>query len=93
MEEGEWIRRRGQKRGKEKKWKKGEEKGENRKGQFRHFTTSIQQMKLFCQAFSKMVSAPLRSRSTEGVRVKVVFEGARALPNRPVAVVQTQWWM
>jgi hypothetical protein len=37
---------------------KGKKKKE-KKGQFRHFTTSIQQVKLFCQTFSKTASAPL----------------------------------
>jgi hypothetical protein len=39
---------------------KGKKKKEKRKkGQFRHFTTSIQHVKLFCQTFSKTASAPL----------------------------------
>jgi hypothetical protein len=58
----EWIRGRG-KRGDEKKIrgkKENKEKGKrkNRKGQFIHFTTSIQLVKPFCQTFSKAASAP-----------------------------------
>jgi hypothetical protein len=34
------------------------EKRKNRKGQPRHFTTPIQQVKPFCQTFSKTASAP-----------------------------------
>jgi hypothetical protein len=38
--------------------KKNKEKKKIRKGKFRHFTTSIQQVKPFCQTFSKTASAP-----------------------------------
>jgi hypothetical protein len=74
---------------KEKKREKGnkekgnEKKEKNRKGQFRHFTTSIQQVKSFCQTFSKMASAHYKSRSNEGAGVGAGSGGAEALPNRP----------
>jgi hypothetical protein len=41
-----------------KKENKEKEKNKNRKVQFRHFTTSIQPVKPFCQTFSKTASAP-----------------------------------
>jgi hypothetical protein len=58
--EGESDERRGKKRGKERKREKRENKEEekNKKGQFRHFTTSIQQVKPFCQTLPKTASAP-----------------------------------
>jgi hypothetical protein len=37
---------------------KGKGKNEKRKGQFGHFTTSIQQVKPFCQTFFKTAPAP-----------------------------------
>jgi hypothetical protein len=58
-EEGEWIRRGGEKgRGKKENKEKGKKSKKHRKGQFRHFTALIQQVKPFCQTFSKMTSAP-----------------------------------
>jgi hypothetical protein len=72
---GEWIRRqewtgKREKKKEEKrkrKRRKNKEKKKKKKGQFRHFTTSIQQVKLFCQTFSKTASAqlekPLHRRS------------------------------
>jgi hypothetical protein len=78
--EGEWIRRgkreRKRKENKRKEGKRREEKRrenkekrkiKNMKGKFRHFTTSIQQVKLFRQTFSKTALAqsekPLHRRS------------------------------
>jgi hypothetical protein len=60
-----------QKGNKEDEKNKEEEKRKKRKGLFSHFTTSIQEVKTFCQTFSKTVSekplyrvkAVLRSRS------------------------------
>jgi hypothetical protein len=58
-DEGEKGVKKEKKREKGKKRKGKREKRKNRKGQFRHFTTSIQQVKSFCQTFFKMASAPL----------------------------------
>jgi hypothetical protein len=46
------------KRKKKKKKEKRKGKKKKRKGQFRHFTTPIQQVKPFCQTLSKTASAP-----------------------------------
>jgi hypothetical protein len=50
-------RRRGKE---EEKKEEGKRKGKKKKkkGQFRHFTTSTQHVKPFCQTFSKTASAP-----------------------------------
>jgi hypothetical protein len=63
--------RRGGKRGKEKKRKirkikkRKNENKEKVKKQFRHFTTSIQQVKRFCKTFSKTASTPSEKQLTE----------------------------
>jgi hypothetical protein len=43
-------------RGKREENKEEEKKKKNKKGQFRHFSTSIQPVEPFCQTFSKTAS-------------------------------------
>jgi hypothetical protein len=61
---GKEEEKRGKEKGKNKnkieKWGKKGKKEKNRKGQFRNFTTLIQQVTPFCQTFSKMASASLK---------------------------------
>jgi hypothetical protein len=50
--------RRGKRREEKRENKEKGKKGKKKKANFRHFIISIQQVKLFCQMFSKMTSAP-----------------------------------